>query len=197
MFQMLVAMTVATAVVTSSPDAADTAMQQEWRSDYGQALEATRTNERPLLVVIDRQDDEKLSESALADSAETLAKYNLCRVDASTPYGKEVASSFKAAEFPFLAIIDKSGSVILRKEAGDAGIAQWKNAVEENQLGLRQAPVAHTVAYRGETSTPAVSATPATETVIEGFSTGMPVSSPAVASPGYCPACQRAAMGLQ
>ena len=79
--------------------------------------------QRPLLVVLDVPSDPKsaaepkqLAEEG--DYADVLQSYQLCRVDVSSQYGKKVAKAFGANEFPFRAIIDKTGKVILCKKLG-------------------------------------------------------------------------------
>ena len=94
-----------------------------WTADYAVALAATKTTQRPLLVVINdpwRTDVrlEQVSSSTDKTQAELLASFQLCRIDAKTPYGRQTAESFKVQEYPFAAIIDRTGSVILHQQSG-------------------------------------------------------------------------------
>src|SRR5688572_28686639 len=89
-----------------------------WKASYGKALQATKENDQPLLVVLDRPNSENarvepklLSEGSVeSESADQLKKYQLCHVDVTSDYGKKVAKAFRATSFPHVAIIDKTGS---------------------------------------------------------------------------------------
>lgn len=147
----------------------------EWQSDYGKALAATRSDERPLLVVLDNPEDEKssLDEKQLdtdGKQADLLASYQLCHVDVSTDYGQKVAEVFKAEQFPFTAIIDKTGSIVLCKKKGQLSTDEWASVLKTYKKGVRVTTEYHTTAYRGMFSSDS--------------------SSTSVVSPSYCPACQ-------
>ena len=126
--------------------------QPMWHTDYGEALQQTRSDERPLLMVIDNpsQEDERLDEELLR-SAEPLGAYDLCRVDASTGYGKKVAQAFKTDEFPYVAVIDKSGSVILHSHCGPLTSNRWTGLLSRFSKGER--PIRHVVAKAVSTAT--------------------------------------------
>lgn len=150
-----------------------------WQASYGQALQATRDGNQPLLVVLDKPNSnsgriapELLSEGTVSGhSAELLKSYQLCHVDVTTEYGKKVAEAFKAKSFPQIAIIDKTGSVILHREKGQVDLAEWEKMLTEYKEGLRTSAkaVSH-VSYK-----PAESAS----------HTGSSSS-----SRPYCPSCQ-------
>lgn len=147
----------------------------EWKKDYGKALAATRADSRPLLIVLDDPSDPNaaVSEDQLqpaGEQKELLASYERCHVDISTEYGKRVADAFKAKEFPFAAIIDKTGSVVLHKTAGKISDAEWEKTLATYQAGERSSTISHATFYRGEM----------------GVNTS-------VVSPSYCPSCQRRA----
>lgn len=148
----------------------------EWHADYGKALAATRADDRPLLVVLDVPSDEKkaVEDEQLkpeGEQADLLAKYQLCHIDASTEYGQRVAKVFKAEKFPFTAIIDKTGSVILSKKQGQLTDEEWNETLANHKSGERTA-TRYTSAYRGST-----------------FS--YPSANTSVVSPSFCPSCQR------
>ena len=98
----------------------------EWQANYGDALEATRTSEeKPLLVVLDEPQAEEtrvqpalLEGKADAKEVKLLKHYRLVHIDASTKYGRKVAGAFRAKRFPHMAIIDKSGKVVIVQEVG-------------------------------------------------------------------------------
>jgi hypothetical protein len=167
------------AAVLAASSLAVTPSKLEWQADYGKALAATRTDQRPLLVVLDvpASSDASLAGDLLAtegEQAELLAKYELCHVDVSTEYGQKVAQAFKATEFPHTAIIDRTGAVVLYKNAGQMDESQWSATLAKYQAGTR--PVAQTSYYRGDSI--------------------MPTSYPTMSNGSYCPSCPRAAMGF-
>lgn len=191
------------AVVLSGLMAAS-APSVQWEADYGKALKQTRAEDaRPLLVVLDMPGDKAQSlEPALIDgkaaSATRLAllsRYELCRIDASTQYGKEVARVFKAESFPFVAVIDRTGSVILHQSSGAIDGQAWNTLLAEHLDGVQ--PVRQVVAK------PVVSS----DVVFQGSGSGElnPVESypaqsvgpmpsygePVLQSKPFCPSCQR------
>lgn len=113
----------------------------EWHSDYGKALHQTRNDNRPLLMVIDRPADAeaRIAPELLtsAENADELQNYDLCHIDASTEYGKKVAKVFKAEEFPYVAVIDKTGSVILHSQSGAVSYDQWNSMLTKYEKGER------------------------------------------------------------
>ena len=171
MVHYLAAALIAASFATSTPVSLD------WQADYGKALAATRSDQRPLLVVLDipANPQQSLSTELLAtegDQAKVLGAYELCHVDASTEYGQKVAEAFGATQFPHTAIIDRKGEVVLFKKAGQVQESEWNTALVKFQNGER--PVAQTSFYRGGSIMPTSSTT----------------------NISNCPACQRAAMGL-
>jgi hypothetical protein len=156
-----------------------TSATPDWQSDYGQALAATRSDQRPLLVVLDIPSNPQaaLDGSLLATEGELgqlLANYELCHVDVSTEYGKRVAEAFKATSFPHTSIIDRTGSVVIFKKPGAIDATEWSTTLAKFQAGDK--PVAQTSYYRGNSI--------------------MPTSYPVMTNSSYCPSCQRASMGF-
>jgi hypothetical protein len=146
-----------------------------WQADYGKALAATRSDQRPLLVVLDNPADPAAAFDAKllaaeGDQAQVLKSYRLCRVDVSTEYGQKVAQAFNATQFPHTAIIDKTGSSVLFKKPGQIGADEFQSTLVKFQKGV--APQPQTVYFRGNT--------------VLGAQT-----SPAISN---CPSCQRKAM---
>ncbi len=149
----------------------------EWQSDYGKALAATQADSRPLLVVLDNPSDPAtaVSENQLApegEQEELLNAYERCHVDVSTEYGKKVADAFKATKFPFAAIIDKTGSVVLCKKTGKVTDKEWQATLSAYQSGEKPMRVEQTSFFRGK----------------DGIDTS-------VVNPSFCPSCQRKAQG--
>lgn len=149
----------------------------DWQSDYGKALEASRADARPLLIVLDNPSDPQAAAAedqlvAEGEQEELLSAYECCHVDVSTDYGKKVADAFHAEKFPFAAIIDKTGSVVLCKKTGKVSDEEWQETLATYQDGERS-KIIQTSFFRGS----------------EGVTTS-------VESPAYCPSCQRKAQGL-
>ena len=69
------------------------------------------------------------------DQGELLGNYQLCHVDTSTEYGKKVAEAFRAKEFPFTAIIDKTGSIVLTKKEGQLSQRRMGKHVSQVSIG--------------------------------------------------------------
>jgi hypothetical protein len=149
-----------------------------WQTSYGKALQATRQGNQPLLVVLDKptSEDARVEPSLLSEGSiggktvDALKPYQLCHVDVTSEYGKKVASVFHATTFPAVAIIDKTGSVIIHRQQGKMDAANWEKMLSQYKDGTRASakPVSH-VSYK-----------PATGGVYEGANTGRP----------YCPSCQ-------
>jgi hypothetical protein len=156
----------------------------QWEHDYGNALAATRAGNQPLLVVIDnsRETAARIEPALLSASStdgpqdQLLQNYGLCRVDASTRYGRAVARAFRARNYPYMAIIDKTGSVILYSKEGNIEQQDWEGALRRYRNGERTPvrAVSHTTSRRTTESA-----------VIE-----RPMSRPYF-NPSSCPSCRR------
>jgi hypothetical protein len=117
----------------------------EWEHSYGKALEATRAGQDPLLVVLDNPNNDSariepalLSEDdASGENSQLLRPYRLCHVDVTTDYGKKVAQAFQAKSFPHVAIIDKTGSVVIFEKSGKISKDQWTQVLTSHQSGER------------------------------------------------------------
>ena len=125
-----------------------------WQADYGKALAATRTDPKPLLIVLDDPSDPQLSfESKQLEMtgkhSGLLNAYRRCHIDISTDYGKKVAEVFGAKQFPFTAIIDKTGSFVLCKKSGQLSQSQWQETLATYQKGVRPSSLIRTTFYRG------------------------------------------------
>lgn len=143
----------ASAAISSGPGA------PQWESDYGKALAASRQEDRPLLVVLDvpGRPESALEAAQLETTGEQgklLGAYELCHVDASTKHGKKVAEAFKATEFPFTAIIDRTGSWVLTKKTGPISTAEWLDTLAKYKTGEQvETKTVSTSFYRGEGAT--------------------------------------------
>jgi hypothetical protein len=132
---------------------AATPQAPEWEPSYGKALAETRTGNSPLLVVLEKPNSEEgrvdaklLSENKVSGKEyELLRPYRLCRVDVTTQYGKKVARAFRANTFPHVAIIDKTGSLVLYRKSGKMDSAEWQATLARHKNGERPKarPVTH------------------------------------------------------
>ncbi|QDU58037.1 thioredoxin domain-containing protein [Aeoliella mucimassa] len=152
----------------------------QWSSDYAEALKQTRSDDRPMLVVIDEPGtaEHSLNEEILNNMADgALADYQLCHIDATTKYGKKVAEAFKTTSFPYMAITDKDGKVIVHSQSGDVSAEQWSEVLGKFRTG--ELPVRRVVAK------PVINEQPVTTyPTYEGY------PSYGSAKP-YCAKCQR------
>lgn len=116
----------------------------EWTHDYGAALKAAKAESKPLLVVIENPADRavRIDEVSLGEKQATdqlLAKYELCRVDVTTPYGQAVAKAFRTASFPTTVIIDKTASVQIFSHVGSFTSDEFRATLFKYQAGERVA----------------------------------------------------------
>ncbi len=145
MINFLATATMAISMMAASPKA------PQWDHSYGKALEATRAGQDPLLVVLDKPGSEKaalepalLSEDdATGDNSKLLSPYHLCHVDVTTDYGQKVAKAFHAKDFPHVAIIDKTGSVVIFHKTGQIKQDEWKQILASHKLGERSTAITH------------------------------------------------------
>ncbi len=139
MINYLATATLAITMIATAPKA------PQWEHSYGKALEATRAGQDPLLVVLDNPNNDSariepalLSENdASGENSKLLTPYRLCHVDVTTDYGKKVAQAFHASSFPHVAIIDKTGSVVIFEESGKFSLEHWKNVLASHKSGER------------------------------------------------------------
>jgi len=149
-----------------------------WEASYGKALEATRADNTPLLVVLDKPHSEAARvEPALlglgepnGKNVELLRPYRLCHIDVTTDYGKKVARAFRATSFPHVAIIDKSGSKVIFRKTGHIQAEEWQQILVQHRRGV--GPVRRAISR--------ITNRPVDE-ILNGASSGVP----------YCPSCQR------
>ncbi len=146
------------AVVVAVSAVSSGAHTVQWQADYGKALAATRQDDRPLLVVLDIPGDPKAAVETEhfeieGKQGKLLGAYQLCHVDVSTKYGKKVAEAFRAKQFPFTAIIDKTGSIVLVKKAGQISSDQWQETLAKYQKGEQTTKTHSTSFYRGGSAT--------------------------------------------
>lgn len=112
----------------------------EWTTHYAQAKKSAAEHHRPLLVVLEDPNDpeSKFDEAQMVNdesNRELAGKFELCRVDVTTEYGKRVAKAFGANELPYTAITDKSAKFITFRKAGKMNAEQWASTMSETKDG--------------------------------------------------------------
>ena len=112
----------ATAVISPA------ALAEQWQGDYGTALEAARSANRPLLVVMELPSD-RISEKNGGDlsSSALLKPYQVCCIDVSTSQGQQVAEAFGAREFPYTVITDSEAKNVIHRKAGHYSKLDWSS----------------------------------------------------------------------
>jgi hypothetical protein len=117
--------------------------QPQWEESYGKALESTRDEKSPLLVVLDKpnSDEARLEPELLGkenveqDDSKLLKPYRLCHVDVTTKYGRKVARAFRAKRFPHVAIIDRTGSTVIFRKSGQIEPKEWEQILVDHKSG--------------------------------------------------------------
>lgn len=105
----------------------------QWLNDYGVAIQAARLAQRPLLVVLENPTDAGQRLDFIDGSrqiGELLDNYELCRVDVTTEYGKKVADSYGAKQFPYSVITDISCRNIVFRGQGKFSLETWERTLD-------------------------------------------------------------------
>ncbi len=122
------------------------ANETRWLDDYGTALRQAKSQQAPLLVVIEdpSSQDQRIEQIRFASATsqdELLSHYIVCRVDVRTPYGQSVAKVFKADQLPHTSIIDNTAKVQLFIKSGNFTTDEWHSTLAKYQEGQRVQPV--------------------------------------------------------
>jgi hypothetical protein len=109
----------------------------DWKKNYGTAKDAAQAARCPLVVVIENSEvaGEKLDDERMTEENRLKIKqkkFELCRVDISTKYGKLVAEAFGAKKLPFVAISDRSTKSIVFRKSGQMNGADWSTAIAKS-----------------------------------------------------------------
>lgn len=109
---------------------ANVSQAAEWFADYHEAKDASVAAGQRLLVVLDdptkpQHSVEQISTMTGAVEEELLKPYTTCRIDVTTEKGKEMAGKFRATEFPYTAVIDKTGKWIVYSNTGRFSNNDW------------------------------------------------------------------------
>ena len=109
-----------------------------WQENYGQALQSARSHQRPLLLVMQDPSDpndrlQPIDSVSDKDHHELLSRFELCRVDVTTPHGEKTARAFGAEQFPYTVMIGNQGKKIVFRQAGAMASEDWKNTLASYQ----------------------------------------------------------------
>lgn len=110
----------------------------EWNDNYGEVKRIAAQKKMPVVVVL--EDPSKPSTSfsekeleADPEQVKLLRKFQLCRIDVTSNYGKNVAKSFKATRFPYTIMLDKSASYITLRRSEKMTPNQWATSLLANK----------------------------------------------------------------
>ena len=111
--------------------------RDQWNADYHNALKEARSKQKALVVVLENSENpaEAFNQSALGSDkkvASLLGKYELCRIDVSTDYGKKIAAAFGANEFPVTVVSDAKCKVIRHRKVGSPTVKVWRTMLAQN-----------------------------------------------------------------
>ena len=109
-----------------------------WKEHYGQALQSARSHQRPLLLVMQDPSDpncrlQQIDPVSDKGHNELLSRFELCRVDVTTPHGKKTARVFGAEKFPYTVMIGNEGKKIVFRRAGPMASEDWKKTLASYQ----------------------------------------------------------------
>lgn len=121
---------VALTLFGSSPVQSLAANASDWFGDYHEAKAVSVAAGQRLLVVLENPSEpqhtvEQISTMTSAVEADLLKPFTACRIDVSTEKGKEMAAKFGVTEFPYTAVIDKTGKWIVYSNAGRYSNSEW------------------------------------------------------------------------
>ena len=125
----LLTVSLSTGFLAHSPES-----KLRWNDDYGNAKQAAQSSERPMVVVLENPENtgQRLDTDKLSDvNRDRLKskKYELCRVNVNTAYGKLVAEAFGAKQFPYTAVTDDESKRIVFRKAGQMSQLDWTHAL--------------------------------------------------------------------
>lgn len=117
-----------------------------WHDHYGTAKSVAQQTRRPMVVVIEnpRVETEKLDVQGIAAQDRRkmqTEKFELCRVNVNTVYGKKVAEAFGVSTFPHTVVTDELSKKIVFRKSGQMDPGDWTLALAKSE----QAPVEHLV----------------------------------------------------
>ena len=125
-------------VTASGLGQSDESSELAWSVDYAQAFAAAKSSRKPLLVVIEdsTKQGNQFDEDKLASEptqVQLMSQFELCKIDASSKKGKQVAKAWGATQFPYTAITDRTNSVVVYRKGGQMSRNEWIAALVESK----------------------------------------------------------------
>lgn len=177
---------IATAIIfASAVTGSNSSNELAWSSNYGQAKSEAKAAQRPLLIVMEDPSKPETRLDQQASDSELLQKYQLCRIDVTTEYGKKVAKAFNATEFPYTACTDKTASFITFRGAGKMSVEGWKSVLKDHADGAVASAASHTT-YKPVFENRTIEYQPSQAVPSYSLPSYMDPT-----SPSYCPNCVR------
>lgn len=94
------------------------------------SLRQAKATQRPLIVVLENPRDLNQVATKLYANRQLLQRFELCRLDVNSAYGREVAAVMNATELPFAAITDAKCQSISFRSSGNFSRKHWQNTLE-------------------------------------------------------------------
>ena len=104
-----------------------------WNQSYSECLSAAKQQRRPLIVLLeDPKRTELRGDSLFTNNWNLLDKFELCRVDATSSYGKKIAELYGASTLPYTVITDSECREIRFRGAGKFSNQSWRETLTRN-----------------------------------------------------------------
>ena len=128
--------------IFSGQSVADESGLKVWWTDYGSAYRLAEKEQKPLLVVFDTVDgSERMlkgeSPWQRSNASSLLGPYILCRINISTPSGRELARKFAVPGFPSVVITDKRLNRVIYRRHGPLSDLDWAVMLVSYRTGER------------------------------------------------------------
>lgn len=131
--------------------AAAIGFQANWNHSYSECLSAAKSQGRPLIVLLeDPKRSEFRGDSLFIDNWQLLANFKLCRVDATSNYGKKVAELYGATTLPYTVITDRKCQEIRFRGAGKFSGKMWRETLTTHSPENFQIADASSIAFDGK-----------------------------------------------
>lgn len=123
-----------TCLAASVSSAAPDGKGLSWNQNYGKSKQIAQATKRPMLLVLEdsTKKNQRIDESTLTTKERTILskdKFELCRVDVTTDYGKRVAKAFGAKVFPYTVVTDDVSKRIVFRKPGQMSNKDWTLAL--------------------------------------------------------------------
>ena len=113
-----------------------------WWNDYGSAYRLAEKEHKPLLILFEEvkatgrvsRDFSRLQQSS---ASSLLSPYILCRIDTSSPSGRDLAQRFAAPGFPSVVITDKRLNRVIYRRHGPLSDLDWAVMLVSYRTGER------------------------------------------------------------